>query len=171
MQNKRDLSDFFHAPENFDQTDFDIVCYLETNGRTSIKDLADKLNISPSNVSNRLTKLQNNKYLLGYFPLFVHNKLGFSNELIALIQIDPQRPLQEVSEEIAKINGVKSLYRLIGEYDLVLQICCIGNKELDDILSEINKVRGIKHISKSLVQQIVKENFQILSECEKEELK
>lgn len=152
-----------------DETDFYIICLLEHEGETKIADIVEHLKengveLSPAAVSLRIRRLKDKGILMKMVPLSRLHKLGFSRDLLLLIQTEPGRDIDKIINQITPIAGVKRMYRIFGEYDLLVELCCLGDEGLEESLSAINCVPGLSRISKSPIQNRIKEHYHLISE-------
>ncbi len=95
-------------------------------------------------------------------------KLGFSRDLLLMIQTEPGRDIDKIIKQITPITGVKRLYQIFGEYDLLVELCCLGDEGLAESLAAINCVPGLSRISKSPIQHRIKEHYCNLQESEEQ---
>ncbi|MFX1508194.1 MAG: Lrp/AsnC family transcriptional regulator [Promethearchaeota archaeon] len=158
-----------------DETDFYIICLLEHEGEKSLKEISESLKengveLTPAAVSMRLKRLKEKGILVKMVPLNRLYKLGFARDLILMIQVEPGVDYSEITQKISSTEGVKKLYKLIGEHDLLVELCCLGDEGLERSLDAINKIPGISRISKTVIQQRLKENYQDLIENNKTDL-
>lgn len=152
-----------------DETDFYIICLLEHEGEKKIHEISEALkangvSLTPAGVSLRLKRLKEKGILVKMVPLSRLSKLGFSRDLLLMIQTEPGTDLDETINKIGQITGVKRMYSLFGEYDLLVELCCLGDDGLEASLTELNKVPGLSRISKSPIQHRIKEHYQLLTE-------
>ncbi|NHJ01561.1 MAG: Lrp/AsnC family transcriptional regulator [Candidatus Heimdallarchaeota archaeon] len=168
MHNPEDVKSLFAKKGDrlIDETDFNIICLLEREGEKTLKAIADhpSVNLTPASVSSRLRKLEDNGIFVKYVPLTRIEKIGFARNLILLIQTEPGANFDSIQTKLNAIEGVKSLYKLIGEYDLFVHLCCMGDQGLERTLNEINQIPGLARVSKTMVQERLKENFHNLVE-------
>ncbi len=168
MHNPEELKALFTKKNDrlIDETDLQIICLLEREGEKTLKEIAENPNVqlTPASVSSRLRKLEEKGIFVKYVPLTRIEKLGFARNLILLIQTEPGADIESIQQTLNSISGVKALYKLIGEYDLFVHLCCIGDEGLENTLNEINQISGLARISKTLIQQRLKEHFHNLVE-------
>lgn len=175
---REEIKKLFELNKNqiIDETDFYIICLLEHEGEKSLKEISESLKengveLTPAAVSMRLKRLKEKGILVKMVPLCRLHKLGFARDLILMIQIEPGTDLTEISQRISNTVGVKKLYKLIGEHDLLVELCCLGDEGLEQSLEAINKIPGLTRISKTMIQQRLKENYQDLLENNRKEVK
>lgn len=152
-----------------DETDFYIICLLEHEGEQRIEDVKKKLEengvkLSTGAISLRLKRLKDKGVLMKMVPLSRLWKLGFSRDILLLIQTEPGTDIDEIVQRITLITGVKRMYKLFGEYDLLVELCCLGDEGLQESLAAINLVPGLSRISKSPIQQRIKEHYHLVTE-------
>jgi len=62
----------------FDEIDAMILSELEKNSRLSIRELSKRINLSPSSVTERLKRLEDNRIIEGYTISINKKNLGLS---------------------------------------------------------------------------------------------
>lgn len=154
-----------------DETDFYIICLLEHHGEKKVPEIVEALekegiNLKPVTVTRRIKRLKDKGVLVKMVPLSRLWKLGFSRDLLLMIQTEPGRDIDKIISQIAPITGVKRLYQIFGEYDLLVELCCLGDEGLQESLAAINCVPGLSRISKSPIQHRIKEHYFDLQESE-----
>lgn len=152
-----------------DETDFYIICLLEHGGEKSLSEIKEgleevKIKITKAAISMRIKRLKEKGVLVKFVPLSRLSKLGFSRDLLLMIQTEPGRDVDKIIDQISEVEGVKRMYKLLGEYDLLVELCCLGDEGLEKSLAEINCVSGLSRISKSPIQHRIKEHYHNLKE-------
>ena len=75
-----------------DRYDLDILRVLQTNGRISNQDLADRISLTPSPCLRRLHALEESGLITGYRAMLDARKLGLSLTALILISMDQHTP-------------------------------------------------------------------------------
>ena len=101
-----------------DRIDTTIIEVLKKNARTSLREIARKLHISPDTVSSRFEKLEKQGIVLGSTIIIDPSKIGYSFITRFGIDVKPAYSSQ-VLENIIKIPSVIVATKLVGQCDLI----------------------------------------------------
>lgn len=100
-----------------------ILSELQNNGRISNVDLAAKVNLSPAACLERVRKLQDTGYILGYVTQLNPELLGVS--LMVFIEVVLDRTTPEVFEEFKKsvqsIPEIMECHMVAGGFDYLIK--------------------------------------------------
>ena len=98
-----------------DKIDEKIIGYLKEDSRESFVDIGKKLKLSESAVRRRVKNLVDSK-TISKFTI----EIGEDNvtSAIVLVSVDSATDTSKVSAKLAKLNGVKTVYEITGQYDI-----------------------------------------------------
>lgn len=102
----------------FDKIDFTILEMLIKNARTSFREIARKLQVSPDTISKRFEKLKKEGVIVDSTVIINPGKVGYSFTARFGIDVKPTYS-SHVLEEIIKIPSVIVASKLVGKYDLI----------------------------------------------------
>jgi len=101
-----------------DKIDFTILEMLKEDARTSFREIARKLKVSPDTISKRFERLKDQGIIVDSTVVIAPSKIGYS--FIARFGIDVKPAYSsQVLDEIIKIPSVIIASKLVGSYDLV----------------------------------------------------
>jgi len=139
-----------------DELDKKIIRLLNENARKSYREMARKLNISLSTISNRIKKLEDVKIIEYYIPVVNQEKLGYT--LTAIINLKISRgKLIEVQERISKDQRVRAVYDITGEWDSVLIANFKDRRDLNSFIKGVLSMEYVERTNTQLVLNIVKD--------------
>ena len=101
-----------------DEIDLTILEILKEDARTSFREIARKLGVSPDTISNRYEKLIELGVIIGSTVVIDPSKIGYSFIARFGINVKPAYSSQ-VLEKIIKIPSVIMASKLVGSHDLV----------------------------------------------------
>ena len=101
-----------------DRIDTTIIEMLKKNARTSLREIARKLHISPDTVSSRFEKLEKQGIIVGSTIIIDPAKIGYSYITRFGVDVKPAYSSQ-VLENIIKIPSVIVATKLVGQCDLI----------------------------------------------------
>ncbi|MGD0329299.1 MAG: Lrp/AsnC family transcriptional regulator [Nitrososphaeria archaeon] len=123
----------------FDRIDAAIIESLEENSRTSYIEIGKKVGLSEAAVRRRIKKLLE-EGIIRKFTIDVKEEAAHAFTLIA---VNPSTPTFEVSKSIKEIKGVKLVYEITGQYDILAFIGGPNITEVNTYVEEIRKTNGV----------------------------
>ena len=123
-----------------DKVDEKIINYLKEDSRESFVDIGKKLKLSESAVRRRVKNLVDG----GTIKRFTV-ELGEENatSAIVLISVESSTDTSKVSEKLAKLDGVKTVYEITGQYDIITIISATNISEINSSIDALRKIPGV----------------------------
>ena len=129
---------------HIDALDRSIILELQADARRAYKEIAGKLGVSESTISNRVNRL----IRTGILKLEARVdpfKLGTKVAAVIGLKLERRSRLQTV-EEIGKIPGVSAVYAATGKFDLFIEVMEDSIADLNDFLFHKSRLNRIKNI-------------------------
>jgi len=123
-----------------DKVDERIIEYLKENARESFVDIGKKLKLSESAVRRRVKNLLGSG-VIKKFTL----ELGEENatSAIVLVSVDSATDTSKVSIKLTKLEGVKTVYEITGQYDITVIISAATIAEINNSIDALRKITGV----------------------------
>ena len=123
-----------------DKVDERIIGYLKENSRESFVDIGKKLKLSESAVRRRVKNLIDSK-TKSKFTI----ELGEDNvtSAIVLVSVDSATDTSKVSLKLAKLEGVKTVYEITGQYDITTIMSASSIAEINNSIDALRKITGV----------------------------
>lgn len=123
-----------------DKVDEKIINFLKEDSRESFVDIGKKLKLSESAVRRRVKNLVDS----GTIKRFTV-EIGEENatSAIVLISVDSATDTSKVSERLAKLEGVKTVYEITGQYDITTIISATNISEINSSIDALRKIPGV----------------------------
>lgn len=123
-----------------DKIDEKIIEFLRNDSRESFVDIGKKLKLSESAVRRRVKNLVDN----GTIKKFTV-EVGDSNSTsaIVLISVDSAMDTSKVSSKITKLEGVKTVYEITGQYDITVIISAPNINDINTCIDALRKIPGV----------------------------
>ena len=123
-----------------DKIDEKIIEYLKENSRESFVDIGKRLNLSESAVRRRVKNLLDSG-VIKKFTL----ELGEENatSAIVLVSVDSATDTSKVSLKLAKLEGVKTVYEITGQYDITTIMSASNIAEINSSIDALRKISGV----------------------------
>ena len=121
-----------------DNVDRRIIEILSERARISLKELAGAVGLAPPTIAERVKRLEERSYVLGYTAVLDHRRLGYP--LQALVRINPvPGSLHEVERMIQDTPEFVECDRVTGEDCFVGRLYIRTIEELDSILDRFHE--------------------------------
>jgi DNA-binding Lrp family transcriptional regulator len=123
-----------------DNIDEKIIGYLKEDSRESFVDIGKKLKLSESAVRRRVKNLVGS----GTIKKFTL-ELGEENttSAIVLVSVDSATDTSKVSLKLAKLDGVKTVYEITGQYDITTIISASNITDINNSIDALRKITGV----------------------------
>ena len=123
-----------------DKIDEKIIDFLRKDSRESFVDIGKKLKLSESAVRRRVKNLVD-KGIIKKFTV----EVGDSNNTsaIVLVSVDSAMDTSKISSKIAKLDGIKIVYEITGQYDITAIISAPSITEINTCIDTLRKIPGV----------------------------
>ena len=123
-----------------DKIDERIIGYLKEDSRESFVDIGKKLKLSESAVRRRVKNLVDSK-TISKFTI----EIGEDNftSAIVLVSVDSATDTSKVSAKLAKLEGVKTVYEITGQYDITTIMSGSSIAEINNSIDALRKISGV----------------------------
>ena len=123
-----------------DKTDDKIIGFLRDDARESFVEIGKKLKLSESAVRRRVKNLVDS----GVIEKFTV-EMGESNttSAIVLISVDSATDTSKVSSKLTKLEAVKTVYEITGQYDISVIIRAGNIAEINICIDDLRKIQGV----------------------------
>ena len=140
-----------------DDIDLRILAALQENGRLSNIELAERVGLSHSSCSRRITRLERDGVILGYRALTDRQQMGLTVRAYCGVIRQPDTGWEEVARELAELDGVVSVSAVSGDVDLMLEIVARDMQHYSTVvLRKLSKIKGVSATRSSFVLEEIK---------------
>ena len=120
-----------------DNTDEKILGFLRDDSRESFVVIGKKLKLSESAVRRRVKNMVNN----GIIEKFTIEERNAS--AIVLVSVDSSIDTSKVSVKLTKLDAVKTVYEITGQYDISVIIKAPNITEINACIDDLRKIPGV----------------------------
>ncbi len=143
---------------SLDDTDRAIIKLLKADGRVPFSRIAERLQVSPGMIRQRVQRLTDNG-ILQFAAVTNPLKIGYHTMAMIGVKADGKR-LKEIARQIAAFEEVIYLVITSAAYDLLVEVICFDNTHLLEFLTEkLNSVDGVRDSEAFIYLDIVKEIY------------
>jgi DNA-binding Lrp family transcriptional regulator len=130
-----------------DAVDHKIVAVLQGEGRITLTDLADRVDLSVSRCQRRVRDLEASGVIRGYRADVDAAQLGFGFEVLAFATLERPDAVTDFDAAVAEVPQVIEAQRLFGEPDYLIRVVSpdlASYQQLyDTVLSRLPGLRGL----------------------------
>lgn len=150
---ERDETTLGTQPE-FDAIDIAVTNLLNVNGRESFRAIADRLEISETQVRRRVARMQETGAMR---VMAIANPMSLGFEVVALlgIVVAPPTGIRAVADTLSQLPSVTYVAICTGRYDILAEVVCTSTDDLLGLMdSGIRPIPGIGGVEAMLYLEL-----------------
>lgn len=130
-----------------DQFDRKIMALLVKDGRMSITDLAKQVGLSKTPCQNRVKRLVDEGYILGFRAIIDPAKLGLDHIAFAEVKLSDTREqaLDDFNRAVRLVPEVEECHMIAGNFDYLLKVRTADIRRYRIVLGE--KISSLPHVA------------------------
>jgi Lrp/AsnC family leucine-responsive transcriptional regulator len=130
----------------FDNTDRDILKYLQEDAKLTTKELAGRLNLSPTPVYERVKRLENEGIITKYVAVVDREKVGKGLMVLCNIRLKEheQKAGSKFVKQIIELPEVVECLNISGDYDFLIKVVVSDMREYQSFI--MNKLASLENI-------------------------
>jgi DNA-binding Lrp family transcriptional regulator len=148
------IAPFSLSTMKLDETDHNIIAVLREHSRSSIRDIAKKLNLRHSTVHLRIQKLTRDS-IIEKFTIKLNNK-AIGENFIVFVFITTDKLIPNTA---FKHKNIREVFGITGEYDLLMKCKFAGIEEFNDFILKFRKKHNLKKTLTMIATVNVKEEL------------
>ena len=141
-----------------DERDREILSILLSDASVSKAEIARRVGLAPSAISERTRRLESIGVIQGYEVRIDPRALG--KPLLAFVFVTDAKPSQgfDTAGALAGVTGLEELHKIAGDDCYLLKIRAAGTDELNAIIeSQINPIQSVTRVRTTIVLNAVAE--------------
>jgi len=150
---------FIYGDIMHDSFDEKIIQCLANDGRITINEISEKINLSQTPVTRRLKKLETDGIIKGYSALIDEKKLGFGFSVFVQVRLERQidDELDQFERKVNSLPEVVDCWLMTGKHDYLLRVVTRDIEDFERFLvGQLTKIGGIASIESSIPLRCVK---------------
>ena len=135
--------------ETLDEIDLQILRTLQKNAKLTTKELAEKVNLTPTPVFERQRRLERKGYIRKYVAILDAERLN--QGLLVFCK---------VTHRIQRIPEVTECYNTSGQYDYLLKVRASDMKQYQEfVLNKLGTIESVGSIESTFVMSEIKQSY------------
>jgi DNA-binding Lrp family transcriptional regulator len=143
-----------------DELDRQILQELNIDARRSHREVAQRLKVSPTTVSARVSRLEREGVIRGYVPLLDDELMGWDLAATIGIRISKGK-LREVEERLARDPRAYAIYDVTGDFDALLIGRFRDRRDLDRFVKHALQDPHVERTNTQVLLNRVKEDRRV----------
>ena len=148
--------------ETLDEIDLQILRTLQKNAKLTTKELAEKVNLTPTPVFERQRRLERKGYIRKYVAILDAERLN--QGLLVFCKVKLKHINHEIADQfthrIQRIPEVTECYNTSGQYDYLLKVRASDMKQYQEfVLNKLGEIESLSSIESTFVMSEVKQTF------------
>jgi len=122
-----------------DKVDESILEFLRKDSRESFVEIGKKLKLSESAIRHRVKNMVDS----GTISKFTVEEGGGQPEALVMVSADSSIDTSKASLKLTKLNAVKKIYEITGQYDICVIIQAPSIQEINACIDDLRKITGV----------------------------
>ena len=141
-----------------DKTDYKILEILQSNSQFTIKEVAQKVNLSTTPVHDRIKRMETEGIIEKYVALINRRHVGKFLIAYSNVSLDKQRQenFEEFNQIIKEMKEVVECHVVSGSFDYLLKVIISDMEAYHAFYQRMSAIQGVSHISSFFVMSEVK---------------
>lgn len=122
--------------DSLDEVDIKILKLLQQNSHMTIKELAERVHLSPSPTFERQKRLEREGYIKRYSAVVDHHKMGHNVIVLCNIRLKQHTHdlIQQFMDTVQNIEQITECYNTTGDFDFQIKVYAHDMKEYQDFM-------------------------------------
>ncbi|GAB3964101.1 Lrp/AsnC family transcriptional regulator [Spirosoma terrae] len=148
-----------------DEKDYDILRLLQRNAKLTVRDIAQRVHLSPTPTHERIKRLEQTGVIKQYAALLDNRKLNRKLMVLCLVSLKEhdKQTAHEFVRGIVAFKEVVECFNIAGEYDFMLKIITENMETYHDFfINYLGEVKGIGKAQSVFVMDIIKDTHELI---------
>lgn len=153
-----------YSLEHLDMIDLKLLTILQKDAKLTTKEIATRVNLSPTPVYERIRRLEKEGLIEKYTAIVNAEKVG--KQLTVFCNITLKEHTKEIGNkfvrDIVSLKDVVECYNISGDYDFLLKIMVEDMKHYQSfVINELGSVKNIGSAHSTFVIGVIKHSYAV----------
>lgn len=141
-----------------DEVDLKILYEYTRDSRTSSREIARRIGVTPGTVISRTKRLEKLGIIRGYMVKLDYEKLGYEITVVTELTVSKGK-LVEVEKRVARIPQTVCVYDVTGDVDAIVVAKFRSREKLSGFTKELLSMSYVERTNTHVVLNTTKEDF------------
>ncbi len=147
--------------DTLDDIDVRLLEVLQDDGRRKRNELAELVGLSLPAVSERLRKLEESGFIMGYAARLDHKMLNRDVTSFILVTVDSSKHFSSFVDNVNHNDEILECHAITGEGTHLLKVRTFNTASLEKLLGKIQSWHGVAKTTTSVVLSTTKETLRL----------
>lgn len=147
-----------------DETDRRILRVMQADGSLSVTEIAERIGLSQSPCSRRISRLTENGIILGKTVTLDRKKLGFNAIILVRIKLSShgRKSFEQFQQAVLRIPEVQVVQLMLGDYDFNVRVVVRDMDHFHALLQDqLVLLPGVQELQSSVLLDELKYTTQL----------
>ena len=147
-----------------DETDSRILRVMQADGSLSVTEIAERIGLSQSPCSRRISRLTENGIILGKTVILDRKKLGFNAIILVRIKLSShgRKSFEQFQQAVLRIPEVQVVQLMLGDYDFNVRVVIRDMDHFHALLQDqLVLLPGVQELQSSVLLDELKYTTQL----------
>jgi len=149
-----------------DDKDLAILRLLQQNARSTVREIAARVHLSPTPVHDRIKRMEEEGVIRQYAALVDHTKVGKGLMVICYVSLKEHNKQSGARfiKTIQNLHEVIECYNISGEFDFMLKVVAGSMDAYYDFhVNKLSQVENMGRLQSIFVMGIIKQTHQLVN--------
>jgi Lrp/AsnC family leucine-responsive transcriptional regulator len=129
--------------EALDDVDEKILDLLRRDARRTVRDIAQRVNLSPAPVKRRIDRLERLGVIAGYTVVLDHSKVGPSMEAFTELSFAGHTNVEDILDLATRLPEVREAFTTAGDPDALVRLRVDDVAHLQRVVNELRRSANV----------------------------
>ena len=148
-----------------DEKDLAILRLLQENGKMTVREIANKIHLSPTPVHERIKRLEDSGVIKQYAALVDHSKVNKGLMIICYVSLKEhnKKTGAKFIKTMNELTEVIECYNISGQFDFMLKVVVENMDAYYDFhVNKLGQVENTGQLQSTFVMGIIKQTHQLI---------
>lgn len=139
-----------------DEIDRKLVNILRKNSKISNQELSRLVNLVPSAVHKRVSKLEKENIISGYTIRLNHNAIGSDMNILINVITSESAGATEIGRQMAAFPEICDVFDVAGNTSYIVRAVVKDTAGLNDLIIRMGQIPGVMRTQTTLIMNVLK---------------
>lgn len=148
-----------------DEKDIEILRLLQDNARMTVKEIAEKVNLTSTPVHERIRRLEETGVIKQYAALVDPSKVGKGLTVICYVSLKEHSKIAGAKfiKAIHSLNEIVECYNISGEFDFMLKVVSENMETYYDFhVNKLSQIENMGQVQSIFVMGVIKQTHRLI---------
>ncbi len=148
-----------------DEKDIEVLRLLQDNARMTVKEIAEKINLTSTPVHERIKRLEESGVIKQYAALVDPSKVGKGLTVICYVSLKEHSKTAGTKfiTAIHSLNEIVECYNISGEFDFMLKVVSENMETYYDFhVNKLSQIENMGQVQSVFVMGVIKQTHRLV---------